>query len=259
MKQAVPFGSLLTATIAMFASVSATSAAVTNPGTNFWRFGDANGLGGVLSNMVFSNVDRDDVYRPNGQADWVQLGGTGMNAQYRVTHGPSAWNGSVVGTPYTDVAAAAAWSESNTKGLWNYGSFTVDTTSAFVSQLDMVFPELTAASANLFTSIRDGGLTGTFTFNLKQAAVSGQSWFLGGPTGGPGSQYGVLGAGATSFDVTITTAMSAGFWMQLGYSRGVAGVLSQSSGVAYGALAVPAPGALTVVALCGLGAARRRR
>ena len=256
MKQFVSFGSFLTASVVSFASVSVAAASVTIPRTNFWRAGDSNGLGGVVSNIVFSDVERDDVTRPNGQSNWDLFGGTGPRSQLRLVHGPSGWNGSTIGTPYADVAGAAAWNDSNAKGLWNYGSYTIDTISAFVSQLDMVFPELTADSANLFMSIRNGGLTGNFTFNLKQAAVANQEWFLGGPAGGPGSISGQFAVGDTSFNVTIATAISAEFLMQLGYERTVAGVITQMSGVAYG---VPAPGALAVLALAGLRGARRRR
>lgn len=261
--------SILTATATVV--LSATSADANFQITsNYWRAGTTTGLGGTLSNMVGWRSSSGSgagvtTTAPSGRNTWTAQG-TGASPNYWA-YGPGAWNGSALGAENFDIAAASAWQDSNGRGVWSFTeggtTTTLDTTQSWISVENRHYNELEAASAQLFFDILANGSTGTFTFNLKQAAGLNTSWYLGGPSGGAGASNGSIAAGATSFSITVTQALASDFMLQLGNNMstnlGNGSFLSQSSGVAYGtAVSVPAPGAIALLGLAGLASRRRR-
>jgi len=155
----------------------------------------------------------------------------------------------------------------NGRGVWSFNdggnTFTVDTAPSWTPLENRVFNELDAASSQLYFDIFANGSTGTFTFNLTQAAVAGSHWYLGKLTGGPGGSGGEITVGASSFTVTIAQALTSDFFLQLGHETTTAigndNNLIQSSGVVYGnSIRVPAPGALALLGLAGFAGRRRR-
>ncbi len=265
------FGILTVAATAVLSSTVAHAGYSIN--SNYWRAGTTNGLGGVLSNMLGwgvyggGSVAGITATAPAGLNSWAAQG---SETNYLWAYGPAAWDGSTFGTPSFDVAAASAWHENNGRGVWSFNNggttSTVDTAPYWTSVENRVFNELDAASSQLYFDILANGSTGTFTFNLKQAAVANSRWFLAPPTGGAGGSTGQITTGATSFSVTIAQALTSDFWLQLAHNSNVNfgnfgndNNFNQSSGVAYGtAISVPAPGALALLGLAGFAGRRRR-
>ena len=257
--------------------------------SHFVREGTVGGLGGVLENNAFyswnyeaSNVVPTSITRPTGSSTWDSTWDAGPILGFsQFAQGPAASQG---GAPFADVATAAAWADSNVKGVWgvdhNGSNWTFDTTSGgqpgfedgYVNVLDRDYYELTAASAQQFLDIRAQGLTGNFTFDLTSAAAdlnnvrfslnSENTGFFAGDR---------ISMGSSSFTVNITTALAADATLELSFGTSALwynpapGIFSVGLGMqsrtlygySYSITAVPGVGGIAAVA--GLGLAGRRR
>jgi MYXO-CTERM domain-containing protein len=192
--------------------------------------------------------------RPNGASDWPNSFGI-----FKGVFGPSPANGA------TD-ADMIAWNEANFRGTWSVtqstsGTRSLDTTSLYVPEASLVYPELTSESAIQWENILANHLVGTFTFNLKAAAGQRGNWVI---SSDGAFDQGMIQQGATSFSVTVSSALSSGFASlsvsQNSYSALGDDVISNIAWTVYSNYPpVPAPGALALLALAGAAGGRRRR
>lgn len=262
--------------------------------SQFVREGTVSGLGGVITNLTgydwnyeTSNVTPTSITRPTGSSTWDYTFDLGPTSGFRGTAlGPMASQG---GAPFADVAAAAAWADSNAKGVWSVehdgSNWTFDTTSGgqagfepgYVNVLDRDYYELTAASAQQFLDIRAQGLTGSFTFNLTSAAADPNYipnvWYSLSSGGTSFFDAGQISLGSSSFTVDITTALAADATLELSkgnnaqwYNPAAGGmdfILAMQSrtlyGYSYSTPAVPGVGGIAAIAGLGLAGRRRRR
>lgn len=262
--------SLLARTLGAVAAscVASLASAGVTINSNFWLHGVAGGFDGVTSNMVMvssrtTGTSITSAVRPSGGSSWVP------NDNWLAAYGPAAWNGTTWGQPYADIAGAMAWADANSIGAWSVtesgaSARTIDSTSGIVPAANRVYAELSAASASLYGSIVANGLTGTFTFNLKQAySASSGYWLIATNDLADGFYTGSLSTGVTSFSVTITNPLQQTHLLEMGrmVQAAVGDDLFQSTGgVAYGNLSVvPGPGVVALAAMAGLVDRRRRR
>jgi MYXO-CTERM domain-containing protein len=255
---AASVGTLGVAVIALSAS-SVAEAGVTCQ-SYFTRSGSASGLGNLMWTKVdifADGVGEDAVTaatRPNGASDWPNSFGI-----FKRVFGPLPENGA------TD-ADMIAWNEANFRGTWSVtqstsGTRSIDTTSLYVPEASLVYPELTSESAIQWENILANHLVGTFTFNLKAAAGQRSNWVTGSNST---FDQGQIQQGATSFSVTISSALSSGFAslavFQLNRSALGVDLISSIPQTVYSNYPpVPAPGALALLALAGAAGGRRRR
>ena len=253
------------------AATAALSSTVAHAGygfvSDYWRVGTTNGLGGVIINQIgWSSTDANfpsiTATAPSGLNSWAEAG----SGSIRWAYGPGHSNGTTLSAESYDVAAASAW-QNGGRGVWSFNNggntLTVDTTPYWNLVENRVLPELDAASSQLYLDILASGSTGTFTFNLKQAAVWFSRWTLASPTYGAGTSFGQINAGETSFSITIAEALPSNFWLRMSTfstnSIDNTHLIGLVQGVAYGTdISVPAPGALALLGLAGFAGRRRR-
>jgi MYXO-CTERM domain-containing protein len=217
--------------------------------------------------------------RPNGESGW----------QYSY---PGFGLIQTSGESLMSAAAMDSWSGTNFTGVWQYGqngvtNRTFDTTSTMANWAtntglaEQRFVGLTSGAAAQFETIRSQGLTGNFTFDLDTSVTqwNGGTAIAGQPNGqmfvtytafisnGMSQQpYEILNVGGSSFSVSITSALASNAtlkvtqairyeWVSQTYNRSVTVV----NDTYYGTTPVPAPGAVALLGLAGLGGRRRRR
>jgi MYXO-CTERM domain-containing protein len=206
--------------------------------------------------------------RPNGSSTWTYAMPFGQRTLVEVT--------SPLTTSQSDVNA---WCAENFSGSWQFSqgsgpTRTYDTSTLYATQADQSYLTLTADSISLFNSIRTQGLTGTFTFNLTESVternIGGWRWNYTALVSDPmyaAPPIEILSINGSSFDVTIATALRADSQLSLTNAIRYEDLSLERSRITtfrnvsvFGLPnPVPAPGALALLGLAGLGGGRRRR
>ncbi len=211
--------------------------------------------------------------RPNGQGSWDR----DYSSNNQIEWGPGWRNDSAIGFPVPSslrptLAQVESWSESNFKGSWSIGwgsdSFTYDTTPRWVSAAGRTYATLSAASIAALDAARSGGGSGSLTLSMAHSlqyyGATRASLILRSYSGTQYAQAEYLTSG-TDFTFTnlppipsdtlaILRLETIGGWDTAG-SHQVSTVLNAETFYA----PVPAPGALALLGVAGLGAASRRR
>lgn len=274
--------SLMASVFAAAASFAGTAQAATvTMISDTARWADASGFSGWLGSTVqlYSETRPAQALtatRPNGQSTWdrswqdnVVAYGPGWS------YDPTTGLGSPLATRPT-ASDVSDWSRDNFRGTWSIGwegsTIAIDTTSAFVASNARTYAQLDAASISGFMAARANGTTGTLHLNLAQSVESygaiAANVLLFSPTG-RGTAYSEVAqvtSGSTIGDFSITSPMAADSVIQItlftnsAFTVGDHTVRVQMGASTWygGASAVPAPGALALVGIAGLGSRRRR-
>ena len=244
------------------------------------RWADATGFSGWMgaSAQLYSNATPTlpmTATRPNGQSSWDRNWSDNI-----VAYGPG-WGFDPTmqrGVPLANRPTASEvnnWSRDNFRGSWTIGwegsVLGIDTTPAFVASNSRTYAQLSSGSIAAFLAARAHGTTGTLHLDLAQTVESYGALvanvLLYSPTS-IGADYTTatqIGTGSSLGDFQIGSPLAADTVIRITLATVTSSTvgdhtvrIEMDASTWYGGLAAPAPGALALLGIAGLGARRRR-